>query len=153
MCNQRWKPHLSHLCHISQPPIPLRAPQVASGTKIRPPNHTPALQTLVWVSQHWQNPTLVMMVVTLKEITLSPEPTPKRDQQDSWDLWHSPRAATWCKISPLSLSGNSTEAPSPVSGDCVYYLGAGGVACSRISPACQGTDVKVLLLEKTHWGR
>lgn len=57
-----------------------------------------------------------MVVVVLKEIPLSPEPTPKRDQQDPCDLWHSPRAVTWCKIPPLSLSGNDTEAPSPVSG-------------------------------------
>lgn len=34
----------------------------------------------------------------------------------------------------------------------VYYLGAGGVAHCRISPACQGIDVKVLLLEKKHIG-
>lgn len=45
-----------------------------------------------------------------------PEPTPKKDHRDSWDPWHSPRAVTWCKISHLSLSGNGTEAPSPVSG-------------------------------------
>lgn len=59
----------------------------------------------------------MMVVVTLKEITLSPETTPKGGQQDSWDLWHSPRAVTWCKISHLSLSGGNT--PSPVSG-CLF---------------------------------
>lgn len=151
MFNQSWKPCLSHLCHTSQPLIFLRAPQVASGTKIRPPNHTPALQTPVWVSQLWQNPTLVMMVVvvTLKEITLYPEPTPKRDQQDSWDLWHSPRVQDFTSQFVWEYHRGS----KPCVWECVYYLGAGGVACSRISPACQGIDVKVLLLEKTYWGR
>lgn len=58
------------------------------------------------------------------------------------------------KGSPLEQDSTSQfvwewhRGSKPCVWDCVYCLGAGGVAHIRISPACQGIDVKVLLLEK-----